>query len=243
MITLNLLPDDFLKQRMQRRANYLCLILFCIVMAGVLAAAVASERNSRRTQEVADRVNAAYADAARLIAEMQQLQGQKQTMLSKAETTASLMERVPRSYLLSILTNAMPEHVSLKEFNLDIRRVVTQAKPKAATAGNAKFEAAQQQRNGNVTSAPLVVIDVTGYAGTDVEVARFIATLAKNPVTQSVDLVYSEQKLVGTTPVREFQIRMELRADGDAMEAIRNAPAVEKAEPEPAENPSEAMGT
>ena len=56
-----------------------------------------------------------------------------------------------------------------------------------------KFDAVAAQRSGK---APPLVVDlvVTGQAATDVDVARFIANLARNPLLANVDLVYSEER-------------------------------------------------
>jgi len=69
-------------------------------------------------------------------------------------------------------------------------------------------------------------MEVTGLAGTDVEVAGLIATLARSPLIQGVDLVYSEEKVINQTPVRAFQVRVELKADGDAVDLHREAQAI-----------------
>jgi hypothetical protein len=153
---------------------------------------------------------------------MQRLEGQKAAMISKANETAMLMERVPRSYLLGIVTNALPTNTALVQYDLDIKAILSKEmieKSRAAAAGAkpTKYAAGVQGR----TEAPpaVVTMEVTGLAGTDVDVARFIANLARNPLIASVDLVYSEEKMVDKTLVREFRVRMELRPNADAIDA------------------------
>ena len=55
MSIVNLLPDDYVEQQRHSRANRMCLVLFLVVMAGVITAAVVSERSGRHTQEILDR--------------------------------------------------------------------------------------------------------------------------------------------------------------------------------------------
>ena len=69
------------------------MVLFGVVMASIGGAALVSERTSRNTREVCQRINSAYADAARLIDEVHQLESQKRMMLDKAKMSAALMER------------------------------------------------------------------------------------------------------------------------------------------------------
>ena len=53
------------------------------------------------------------AQAARPIEQFQKLQEKQRTMAMQAELTSSLIEKVPRSFLLAELTNSLPTGVSL----------------------------------------------------------------------------------------------------------------------------------
>jgi Tfp pilus assembly protein PilN len=225
MSTINLLPGDYLQQRRQHRGNMICAILFAIVIASICGAAFVSERSTRRTREVSDRMNAAYADAAKLIDEVHQLEKQKTTMLDKAKRSASLMEKMPRSYLLAMLTNALPQGASLKSVRMTIQ--VVGGEPEAQ-----KPKGKGPVRPAQAAKAPqlAVALSVTGKATTDVQVARFIARLAAHPLTDVVDLSYSkESRNVQDKNAREFQLTVMLRPDADVLDAIRN----EQAEPAP----------
>jgi len=225
MSTINLLPKEYLRRRAHRRANVLFLILFAIVMAGVIGAETASQRKVQHTLEVRDHVDTAYTAAARLIKQLQQLQSQRQTMLRKAELTASLLERVPRSYLLAMIANALPENTSLVEFELETLHETAKFEKTSRDAKGTK------RKGSKLTTTPrkdlhkppptTVIMKVTGLAGTDVEVARLIANLARNPLIASVDLVYSEEKLIGKIPVRKFQLKLELKPNADVLGVVR----------------------
>ena len=218
MSTINLLPSDYIESRSRRRANVMCLILGVIVITAVAAAGVVSEQSSSHTQAVRDRVNASYTDAAKLISQMQRLEVQRTQMLRKAQVTASLVERVPRSTLLAVLTNALPKNCSLVELELDTRHVISAAKPLNKAKAGSKLTSASRQSVKNQLSR--VEMQITGRAATDVDVARFIANLLGSPLMGSVDLVYSEEKLIDTMPVREFQIRLELKPNADAIDVL-----------------------
>ncbi len=224
MSIINLLPEDYVKRRSQNRANKLCLILFAAVMAAVIAAVIVSDQSTRHTQAVARRVDAAYADAAKMIEQLRELENRKQAMQHKAELTASLLERVPRSTLLAIVAGALPRGASLTQFNLFPMNVVTRAEPanKNASATDSKFAKVQQQREAS-ESVTVVMMEVTGLAGTDVEVARFITNLVRCPLMKSVDLVYSQEKVLQDTPIREFQVKIELKPNVDVIDVLRAA--------------------
>jgi len=211
MSYVNLLPDDYLTRRAQRRANLLCAGLFGLVMVGVVAATVVSEQTYGRTREVNERVDRAYAEAGRLIEQLQELEGTKQRMLRKARLTTRLLERVPRSYLLAVVTNALPRGASLAQFELESKRHETTVVSKKKT----RYAKAAARKQAETTSRRDVTLTITGRAGTDVEVARFIASVARCPLMESVDLVYSEEKEVADVPVREFQVVLRLRREAE----------------------------
>ena len=231
MSTINLLPDDYLQRRRQHRGNMICTVLFGVVIVSICAAAVVREQSTRRTREVCDRMSAAYADAAKLIDEVHHLEKQKANMLDKAKRSASLMERMPRSYLLAMLTNALPQGASLKSVRMVIQ-VVGEGegdKPKTKAAA-IKAPAAQK--------APQLVmaLSITGKATTDVQVARFIARLAAHPLTDVVDLSYSkESKDLQDKGTREFQLSVILKPDTDVLDAIR----AEQPDETPGKTPSQ----
>jgi Tfp pilus assembly protein PilN len=229
MSTINLLPEDYVRRSARRRANVMCLVLFAISMAAVVTAALVSERSSRHTRQVRDQVDDAYTYAARQIQQMQQLEARKQSMLAKAEAISSLLERVPRSHLLGVIANAMPENTSLTRLDLDTKRLVVAAPAPAAGKSEAsKFDALSAARSAKALPS-VVTLELTGLAGTDVEVARLIANLARNPLIAAVDLIYSQEKIIDKQPVREFQVHLELRTGADALadmpETVAHGPA------------------
>lgn len=219
MSIINLLPDDYVKRRQQQRINCLCLTLFLIVMVALAAAVGVSEQTARRTRQVVDRIDADYADAAKLLGQLQDLETHRQKVLDKAQRTAALLERVPRSTLLAIVTNALPRNASLTRFQLMPKQVVSRAEP---PSGGSKFKTMQAQRAGTQVTEVLT-LEVDGLAGTDVDVALFIAELIRNPLLTGVDLVYSQEKLINEVAVREFQVKMEIKPNVDVMDVLQTA--------------------
>jgi len=229
MSTINLLPEDYLQRRWQSRANTLCAMLFAVVMAGVGMAALVSEQSLRNTRQIRDKVNSSYAEAAKMLTEMQKLEATKRQMTALAKSTASLLERVPRSYVLAMVAQALPEHCSLVKVELkpNLKKLVAKASrgPKGS-----KFEAVKKKQQGPRSTEriqPPMMLVVTGHAATDVQVASFIKNLHGNPLLSSVDYNFSQDKaLKSTRPdspkirVREFKVTMELRPNVDVIDLL-----------------------
>ncbi|MBS3735021.1 MAG: hypothetical protein KGY99_08840 [Phycisphaerae bacterium] len=214
MPSINLLPDDYYKRRCQKRANTLCLVLFAVVMAGVVAAVLLSERRVARAEQVARDVEQQYQRAAQRIEQMQQLENEKARLDRKAQDTAALVERLPRSTLLALVTNWLPEYASLECFELETE----QAKASSA-AGRSKFARVSRERSG---AAPpeIVTLYITGRAKTDVDVGQFLARLNASRIIRSARFVYSEAKVYNDVPVREFQVEAVLNGNVDAADVV-----------------------
>jgi len=223
MSTINLLPEDYIEGRRRRRMNLLCLALFAVVVTGVLGATIVSRQSAGYTEEIDMRVQSEYEDAARLIQQMQQLQDEKERLHQKALATTPLIERVPRSTLLAVVAGSLPPHASLVRFDLETKKQQSESSGQSNTAANNKKTSkfAKVSSGRSAKSLPVVVtLKITGLASTDVDVARFIANMARNPLLKSVDLVYSQQKALEKDKplVREFQVKAELEQAADAIQ-------------------------
>ena len=71
-------------------------------------------------------------------------------------------------------------------------------------------------------------VEVTGLAATDVQVADFVANLLGNRLLASVDMNYTQDKVLNANKkdlpqyrVREFKVTMELRPNVDVIDLIR----------------------
>jgi len=222
--TLNFLPDDYLERKAQRRANVICGVLFVAVMAGVGAAFSLSEQATRRVEQEYARVEAQYVNEARRLEQVRQMQEKQKRMAHQAELTASLLERVPRSYLLAEITNSMPAGVSLLEFSLD-------SKPRAAstpaetpkTAYELKKAAKQGAARADAPPPPAVrqvdvQIKMTGVAQTDVQVAQFLNRLSRSRLLKDVNLVYTDEMKQQDDRLRKFQMEMMLNPAAEVVD-------------------------
>jgi Tfp pilus assembly protein PilN len=215
MSTINLLPNDYARARHRRRATVLCLILFVLVISGVLGAHAVSNASLRHAREVLERVNADYAEAAKMITQLRQLEVQENQLRRRAELTASLIERVPRSTLLAIVTQALPPNASLQKLDLQVKHIVGgSGKP------STRFDAARS-RIDNPSMGSSVVLEITGMADTDTFVARFMYNLNMNPLFATPQLNYTQEKTIKKWKVREFRIVAPVKPGVDALDFIQ----------------------
>ena len=218
---MELLPEDYLRNRWRRRANMKYLVLSAAVIAAVVCAEVISEQKLGRACALQDQVNAEYADAGSLLAQMHELEGRKAEMLRKMDLTASLIDRVPCSTLLGAITNAMTPEVVLKSLDLQTLTLVARTETSGAKKQAPNMFTTSSRKKTRAQSSTLLSMKVTGLAADDAAVASFIANLSRDALTDKVDLVYSVEEKVKDLTVREFQIKVCVRPGIDAIDVLR----------------------
>lgn len=234
MKVIDFLPNDYLVRRYARRANLLCAAVgggAILLMGAVVGILVIQAIGVAHMRTVVDRK---YAEASRQIQQMKDLESRKAGLLRKVELSASLLERVPRSYILARLTNNLPAHASLTTLTMSVVEQEQEAPP---VAGDAKTDQADDKTPAKNTRAKgktaskkgpakikvkRVQFVLGGLATTDVEVADYIGRLSVDPIFEDVDLKFSEEfPYDESTRLRRFEIVLRLNPKaGDLLEGV-----------------------
>jgi Tfp pilus assembly protein PilN len=227
---LSFLPDDYLANKAQRRTNAICGMLFLVVLLALAAAFALTERPLAASRRANALVAAQYADAARPIEQFHQMQEKQRQVTAQAQLSASLLEKVPRSFLLAEITNALPAGTSLLEVSLD-SKARPQGSPGAGGAApktqyELKKAALEAKTSGVAAGPPLaepkildVTLRVTGMTNTDVQVAQFMSGLSRSKLLTDVNLVVSDEYEHDKHMVRKFQIEMQVNPDAEVEHA------------------------
>jgi len=190
---LNFLPDDYLEHQRARRANLTCLLIVggCLAVTSLLTGFALIR--ARGTASVRAAVERQYEKAALRIKDLEQLQKHKQDLLHKADLSAALLERVPRSYILAQLTNLLPPETSLTALKMQMEKVVIKTPPAQVPTQPKGKSAKTKKRAQPVQTEDRLRFRLDGLAQTDVQVAEYISRLATDPLFDSVDLQFSEE--------------------------------------------------
>jgi len=216
------LPADYVEKKRERRANLLCLTLFLIVIFGVVAAFFVTNRQWETVRDQQQTINVRYAQAAKDIEQLKQLETQKAEMLGKAELTAALVEKAPRSRVMAEIINRLPDKAALLELELSSER------PRARRVAPPKPQQPQSltsQSDGGHSAAPKIEVprmtvrlSIVGVASTHNDVATFVTRLQQCELLDRVDLKYSEATTIDDRELNKFLIETRLRPDADARE-------------------------
>lgn len=246
------LPEDYIERKTAGRATIIGLTLFGVVMLGVVGAFMVTNRRWSEIRAEQARINEQYEHEARQIDQLKSLEAQRAVMMGKAEVTAALIEKVPRSILLAELITRMPRDITLLELELKSKRLDTQPKPDADAAKAGK-EAAAKVKNLTASvagkgkdekkaeparpQAPRFEFSLTlaGVAGDNRDIAEYLGQLQACPLLASVELQFIKETIISDVGMRRFEIVAQLRQDADAHELIAVPVAKAKAEPAEAE--------
>lgn len=217
MANINFVPDDYVQGNESRRTNLVYLVLLAVVMTALGGSFVAIKIRQRACSANEKLVNARMAEVQEIIQQCEQLEAKRREMMKTALTIAELLEPVPRSVLLALLTNNLPSGVSLLKLDLvqkqskQKRKVVTTSKYQ--TAQGKKKAASRAQQSENPEKLLETHISIGGTAPSDLQVAAYIERLSNSSLLDNVALVESMECKVDGNTFRQFKLTAMLRKD------------------------------
>ncbi len=219
---IDFLPEDYLEKKAQKRTNIICLVLFVIVTVGVGTAFLLTEKRNKAVKVDSQTMSDKMVQAGQALKQLQLLESKKKQMNAKANISKDLIEPVPRSLLLATITNDLPAGMSLLEFSLTSKEIKAKVvKSKKKRKSSKKKSAVKKVK---APQAYQTIIDVTGLAQTDLDVANLIANLNESFLFNKVTPVYTEEHEIDDHILRRFKLNIMLdpnvRANKDAVELV-----------------------
>jgi hypothetical protein len=223
---LSFLPDDYLERKAQRRTNVVCAVLFLLVISGLITAFTLRQRTRKELDVAYKKVEDEFIREADNIKRVKTMQENQKRMAHQAELTASLLEKVSRSYLLAELTGALPNKCKLMDFELSSKARAASSPVKKVELSEYEKKKLARQKAAQPAAAVQpavevrhydVTIKVTGVAPTHDEVAKYVGALSESShLFKEVKLVVSEEYVVEEEKLRRFTIELTLSPTAEA---------------------------
>ena len=219
------LPQDYVQRKSEARANFLGLFLFAAVMLMVVGAFAASNRRWQSVLNEEARINTESEQEQLKIAQLRELEKQREAMIEKAQVVSALIDPVPRSVLLAELHIRKPDDVTLMELKLESKRlqVATAAPAKqvrslSSSAKRGAKEAPAEADTNKPAPAPQFehIVSLVGVSTQNSTIADYIGSLKSCPLFTSVELQYIQETVLDEVTLRKFQLELRLRPDADA---------------------------
>ena len=213
MSKIDFLPKDYMQRRAQRRVRALCLGLFLLVGAGVAAGVFITEQRRGTVERMMEDVTAQIDLAQGSLQQLEQVRARRKEVLSKARTSAALIEVLPQSLVIALVSNRLPEGVSLVSYEVQTKEIKPpvdkdqSSKSVKKTSLQTKTKAVPKK-----TGPPQMktIIELTGRAQTDLQVARYVEALSESILLSHVDLLYSKELEDEGLVLRDFKVTAQL---------------------------------
>lgn len=227
---MSFLPDGYLEDKSQRRANVLWGGIFAIVAVGIGVAHYYAERNVRAEETLNKAVQAQFESSKKSLEKLQDLQKVQQELNQKVRLSGSLVEKVLRTEILAELTNQLPNAVMLTDVQLESKKI------EAPVQNLSALERAMlaHEREKNALPEPIlydVAVRLRGIASGDQLVAQYMANLAASPLFGQLrlpitrELAENEGKKTSTLRVFELEMMLKRSADTRLQKAPTTLPA------------------
>jgi Tfp pilus assembly protein PilN len=222
------LPEDYIARKTETRVNVLILVLFALVLGGIAAAFMVTNRHWKEIRERQTNVNEQWAVEGAKMDELKKLEDQRAQMMEKAQITAALVERVPRWAVLGEVTLRRP--LEMRFDILTIKSNRTEPAAAATVKGAPPAPAAPMFKNltdkiTGTTAAPekpkvraptfTYTLTVDGSTAKNTDVADFLASLKASPIFTNVELAFIRETKEKDRELRKFQITANIRTDAD----------------------------
>ena len=221
----SLIPQEYVNERKEIRRTSFGVVLFVIVMAGVIAAFLVTNRqwDSVRVRQL--EVASEFAEVGEKISRMEELRIARDDLIERAELASALVSRVPRSMLLDGLVERMPVRLSWTKLTMASKEVKKplvrtdakndRLKPRGPAAAPVRTRGKKNSKKDEVDERPVpklytTTITLTGLAPDEVDVSTYVASLQGFSLLQSVMPDSTEIITVDDVEMRKFTITMEL---------------------------------
>ena len=221
----SLIPQDYVNERKEIRRTSFGVVLFVIVMAGVVAAFLVTNRQwdsvRMRQQEVASQ----FSEVGEKITRMEDLKVARDDLIERAELASALVSRVPRSILLDGLVERMPARLSWTKLSMESKEVKKpiarpdakndRLRPRGPAAAPVRSRGKKKGTAGDPEDRPvpkqyMTKITLVGLAPDEVDVSTYVASLQDFHLLKSVMPDSTEIISVDEIEMRKFTITMEL---------------------------------
>lgn len=206
---LSFLPEDYLATRRARRANRIFSMLLGIVIVVVAGAFVVADASVMALRAEQRNVNKQFDQENLRLKRINEIRKRHELIAYRARLADSLIEKVPRSQVLTDITRCLPQGATILDITLENKarhRVKTvEAKPEKSPKKSKPTVAAPPE--------PLVydqTMKIGGVAYSDLQVAQFMTSLKACANFDEVDLIQSKQFVYCDEDVRRFEVTLRL---------------------------------
>ena len=172
--------------------------------------------------ELRSRKNRVQRQASQIIARLDHPEGLKKRIEvqdARANLIAFLGNRVSPTRLVTCISNALPQYVSITEYRSDFETRVLQdrgqirgrRKPKQNETKSGLPQQIDFKRLLTESPKNILVVSVNGIAPDDVAISKYLAALEETGFFKQITLLFTDEYIEQEQSLRSFSLRLEVR--------------------------------
>jgi len=216
MSKVDFLPDNYVQKRVQRRIRAICWGLSLLVVAGVASGLAVTEHRRRKLDQYAQQIRSKVTQAQESLKQLDAVEARRKEVWAKARTSASLVDPLPQSLVIAMITNHLPEGAVLVDYDMRTKQISSHSTETQKTKSRNKRLRQPVKDTAALANTPpklQTTFDMMGMAGSDLAVAQFVANLNSAPLIEQVNLRFSKEFESDGVLVRSFMVSAALRGD------------------------------
>jgi Tfp pilus assembly protein PilN len=196
------LPEWYPQTRRRRRVVHLQGWLTLLLVGGMGAYLVLSDRNILADERTLGAIQSQIVETDAKLAEMDKLDAMRRQLRQQKQVVVRLGGYVAACNLVDTLDSVMPKQMSLTGMQIDNEE---RADPSAVQAAKGGGDGAVDRR---------LKVRLQGVCPTDVDLANFMTQLAAVPFFDQVNITYAREKGEHGHVMREFEVSFSLNLNG-----------------------------
>lgn len=224
MSKMNLLPQEYVKQRLQYRVDMLCVLLFGLVMVTIMTAEAISSRKVHEVQMTHAKLDARYREVAQFVNDFFVLQTDKRKLFKDAAIIAEMTDRVPRSFLLAMITNNCPKEVTLTRILIVEETIREPVDEDARKKARRKSDTSDKEKKEEIKPPKVQLrIELKGLTPNIDLVGVMMQKyhVLSNPLVEQSELKNTRKTKTSEGQVNEFEISIMLKEMGEVLTVIQ----------------------
>ena len=217
MADIDFLPTEYWKRRATQRDQWYLLGIGASAMILLVGSIVREARESANLRSQLITVETEYADALAEIADAEWLAKRRDSMAADANFHSLIRAHPSLSRALVAVSTSCPLRLTLNSIRIKPDRSARQEqKPdrvrlSLANAGPAADPGVEQlERFAADSERTIFLVELTGIAESDIEVAELIERLEQSECFADVRLAFTDAQSTGGSNIREFKVQCRL---------------------------------
>lgn len=208
MNEINFLPETFVRNRAAKKRRFGHVGIAVMVVAVLASWWFVEQRTLESIRSMELSLQRQVSQAQSELTEVQKLQAVKKVLVHQDRIRRELAQPISHTTLMEMIGQAMSSSITMTDLTMVARRAPLRA------PGDAKVV----KTNASTRSPAIeemLLIEFSGLAPNDVEIANLVGALSKHVVFSNVKMLYSRSVTTRGVIGREFRMEMQVPLDRD----------------------------